>query len=139
MISFEIDKVVIDWRPEYYLSEKPRQSFCVGVYSNGVGGNWLGGNFMRGMDVIFDRTEKRIGFAHSSCDPLFIEYLSGIPEANNTENITRESKESWIVVIGVSILVSALLIILIGLYCKRKIAKAYKPQIDLELDDGGTK
>ena len=264
VISFEIDQVVIDWRPEYYLSAPPGlpRSFCVGVYSNGGDGNCLGGNFMRGMDVIFDRTEKRIGFAHSSCDPLYIEYSSGIPEdqpgnstnqpgnstnqpgnstnqpgsttnqtgnstdqpgnstnqpgnstnqpgnstnqpgnstnqttnstdskgkthqdTNQTANATNESENStdsgkahqdtnqtanstaseggatqhdnhaenatgsghgsdllsnkskgfWIVMIGVSILLSVLLIISIVLCCKRRMAGAYKLQVDLEI------
>jgi len=41
---------------------------CVGVYSNGIGYSVLGANFMKGKDVIFDRSNNRVGFADADCD-----------------------------------------------------------------------
>ena len=68
-IKLVVEKILVEWRPEYYLFSWPNtpDSYCLGFYSNGNGGSVLGGNFMRGMDVVFDRTEKKIGFAQSDC------------------------------------------------------------------------
>ena len=65
----------IEWLAKDYLFEFPNnpETYCLGIYTNGLNsGSVYGGNFMRGMDVIFDRTHKTIGFAHSSCDSSFI-------------------------------------------------------------------
>ena len=66
--------MLIKWLPKYYLfswAETPN-IYCIGIYSNGYAQNILGGIFMRGMDVIFDRAQQKIGFAHSDCDSSFI-------------------------------------------------------------------
>ena len=43
--------------------------WCVGVFENyGAGENVIGSVNMRGYDVIFDRSNDRIGFAVSNCD-----------------------------------------------------------------------
>ena len=146
VVSFQVDLELVDWRPEYYLFAWPEQpkSFCVGVYTNGGGGNVLGGNFMRGMDVIFDRTDKRIGFAHSSCDPLSIPSSTGPSQNNDITNLTKtegdshsgniKTKEFWTLVVGVCILVGVVVILIIGFCCKKKM---YEPQVDLDLDYSG--
>lgn len=69
VIGFVVENTTIEWLPEYYLFAWPElpKVFCVGVYNNGNGMNILGGNFMRGMDVIFNRTHGSIGFAHANC------------------------------------------------------------------------
>ncbi|OMJ88880.1 hypothetical protein SteCoe_2543 [Stentor coeruleus] len=74
ILRFFIDDVYVEWMPERYLFAWPetKNSYCIGMYSNEASGNVLGGNFMRGMDVIFDRSEKKVGFAKSLCDPSFI-------------------------------------------------------------------
>ena len=69
VIDLYADDQRISWRPEFYLFAWPDSphTYCVGVYSNGGGMNVLGGNFMRGMDVIFDRVNGLVGFAHAEC------------------------------------------------------------------------
>jgi hypothetical protein len=70
LLVFKIDDVEVYWEPKDYLfawSETPND-FCIGVYNNGGGGSVLGMNFMRGKDVILDRTNQRIGFAPANCD-----------------------------------------------------------------------
>lgn len=66
-----IDDVEVEWKAKYYLFAWPEtpNTFCIGIYGNGVGGNVLGGNFMRGNDIIFNRENKKIGFASSDCIP----------------------------------------------------------------------
>jgi hypothetical protein len=75
-IKFELEGfVTVEWKPEFYLFAWPETPnyYCLGVYSNFDGGNILGGIFMRGKDVIFDRGNKRLGFAESEC-------LTGLPK-----------------------------------------------------------
>ena len=76
----------------------------------------LGGNFMRGMDVIFDRSLNKIGFAPSSCDPSYI-IATEVPYYNDTlvvPNVLKsDSKVPWAFVLGMVvcfIVVSALIV-----------------------------
>lgn len=73
-IALLIDKEKVFWLGTSYLFAWPDSPniYCIGIYNNGSGGNILGGNFMRGMNTIFDRKHKKIGFAHSICDSSFI-------------------------------------------------------------------
>lgn len=70
VIQFYVDNIIVEWLPSSYLFAWPEtpNKFCVGIYSNGGGGNVFGGNFMRGMDVVFDRKNKIVGFALADCN-----------------------------------------------------------------------
>lgn len=63
------DFVEYRWKPEEYLFAWPESPnyYCVGIYNNFEGGNVLGGIFMRGKDVVFNRSDDSIGFAFSEC------------------------------------------------------------------------
>lgn len=146
VVSVTVDEEIIDWLPEYYLFAWPDTPahFCVGVYSNGNSGNVLGGNFMRGMDVIFDRSDNRVGFAHSSCDPIYIRNIT-IPD-NYTETHQRpqvkntDSKGFHLNLfsgIGIGIFFSIVLTITLVCYCKKRFHIDYVVQADEDLDFSG--
>jgi hypothetical protein len=48
--------------------------YCLGFYANGGGENVLGMISMRGQNIVFDRTNNRIGIAESNCD---LAHISG--------------------------------------------------------------
>lgn len=80
--SLRIDSKYVVWKPEYYLFAWPesKNTYCVGIYNNGGSGNVLGGIFMRGLDVIFDRGNEKIGFAASGCEYSNEENTTFVPE-----------------------------------------------------------
>ncbi|OMJ77407.1 hypothetical protein SteCoe_23008 [Stentor coeruleus] len=128
VVSILMDEVYIDWMPERYLYAWPesKNHFCVGVYSNGGAGNVLGGNFMRGMDVVFDRGEDRVGFAKSLCDSSFIMNNKTKPTHNETEEKEEKVKEinkNWkAIILGglLSVVAVGGLIVMICLRCKKR-------------------
>jgi len=63
------DFVEYRWKPEEYLFAWPETPnyYCTGIYNNFEGGNVLGGIFMRGKDVVFNRSDDLIGFSSSEC------------------------------------------------------------------------
>jgi hypothetical protein len=70
LLIVKIDEEELFWEPRQYLFAwfNYADDYCLGVYNNGGGGSVLGMNFMRGKDVIFDRTNERVGFAEANCD-----------------------------------------------------------------------
>lgn len=128
ILSFLMDDVYVDWLPERYLFAWPetKNSFCVGVYSNGASGNVFGGNFMRGMDVIFDRSRQMVGFAKSQCDPSFIHpnYTSqdyGDTNSNGSGILNQSVNYKIVAVAFLLSLVSVSgLLLLIYLRCRTK-------------------
>ena len=73
-VTVIIEGVKVDWSPNMYMFTKDSNpdDYCVGVFDSGDSGNILGGLFMRGSNVVFDTTNKRIGFALSDCDPSIV-------------------------------------------------------------------
>lgn len=67
-VEFEGGKVV-EWLPRNYLFAWPDTPdyYCVGIYDNFEWGNILGGTFMRGNDVVFDRSLNRAGIVPAEC------------------------------------------------------------------------
>eukprot|EP00743_Colponemidia_sp_Colp-15_P008523 GILK01009271.1.p1 GENE.GILK01009271.1~~GILK01009271.1.p1 ORF type:complete len:558 (-),score=40.79 GILK01009271.1:325-1962(-) len=61
--------IAVKWRPSEYLYSPNNVGdvFCLGIDDNGPTGTVLGGIFMREFDIIFDRQNKRIGFARADC------------------------------------------------------------------------
>jgi Eukaryotic aspartyl protease len=74
-IGFEIDEAYVIWLPKYYLFTPPGHVnlYCIGIYTGGGSVNVIGSNFMRGMDIIFDRSNSKLGFAPSVCNSSFIQ------------------------------------------------------------------
>lgn len=128
VVSILMDEVYVDWMPESYLFAWPESKthFCIGVYSNGGAGNVLGGNFMRGMDVVFDRGEDRVGFAKSLCDSSFIPNNKTKPVYNETkdkeEKVEGARKDLKVIILAGLLAVVAVggLIVMIGLRCKKR-------------------
>lgn len=118
VIHMEMDDIIVDWEPDRYLftwTDHPND-YCLGVYSNGGGGNVLGGLFMRGMDIVFDRTTDTIGFAKADCNASYL--LTGgrrdviaSPRPSYTDHDIREDRKTgfslWTVglVVGLAVLV----------------------------------
>jgi hypothetical protein len=42
--------------------------YCLEVYNNGASSSIFGQNFFIGKDIIFDRTNERVGFVSADCD-----------------------------------------------------------------------
>lgn len=84
-----IGDIEVAWKPERYLFawwDTP-YTFCVGIYNNGGSGNVLGGIFMRGNDVIFDLSSKKMGFVSSECGHNWTESF------NNRARMVSEANE----------------------------------------------
>mmetsp|Transcript_10023 Transcript_10023/g.9951 ORF Transcript_10023/g.9951 Transcript_10023/m.9951 type:complete len:421 (+) Transcript_10023:125-1387(+) len=131
VLTLLIDNIEVQWLPENYLFAWPAypNSYCLGIYNDGQGCNVLGGIFSRGMDVIFDRTTNKIGFADSECNPLHIsETHNNRTFYNQTQTSNKTAVEEgnrWIVpaavvVSGISLGLIGLLIYKITKKCRRK-------------------
>lgn len=85
--------------------------FCLGIYAAGSGANVLGGIFSRGMDVIFDRSINKIGFAEAECDPKHIhssekpivDHNVSSPKNNLIDRSAHSQINYYILVIGLSV------------------------------------
>ncbi|MCQ2818917.1 MAG: pepsin-like aspartyl protease [archaeon] len=70
-ISFNInDKYIYTWKPEqYYFNDTDDNKYqaCLGFQSDTRSTITLGSTWMHGHDIIFDRENKRIGFAEANC------------------------------------------------------------------------
>lgn len=105
VIYIDFEGGSVEWRPESYLftySNLPNR-FCIGVYDSGYHGkNYFGALFMRGHDVIFNRTGRSISFAQSNCDP---EQVISTRKRRLQEGISTENESScWafcVILVGV--------------------------------------
>jgi len=65
----QVDPVDYEWKPEDYLfkvaGEKP--FYCFGLESIGGVRSILGGTFMKNHDIMFDKSNQRIGFVRANC------------------------------------------------------------------------
>jgi Eukaryotic aspartyl protease len=125
VISFLIDDLLVDWEPFYYFFAWPESPnfYCVGIYTNGGAGNVLGGNFMRGMDIVFDRTNGTVGFAKSDCDNKWVKSSEiSYTETDNgvVDRKTYSFKFPWAFVIGFFILITIVICVLIYLKFKKR-------------------
>lgn len=123
------------WRPKFYLFSWPetKNSYCVGVYNNGGSGNVLGGIFMRGLDVIFDRENEKIGFAESGCDFSNDENTTYVPESSVEANNIRGDKTpllSWKIFIGFGLILGIAVIVCLVFRKMSNLSsvRAYVPQ-----------
>jgi len=60
-----------EWKPEDYLYKKENKNnqYCIGI-SRFDRETILGGTFMKNHDVLFDKTNKRIGFVRANCEAV---------------------------------------------------------------------
>jgi hypothetical protein len=65
VIVINLDGATIFWEPQEYLykSYNNDHKFCLGFLDDGSGSSVIGAITMRGHDVIFDRTNNRVGWA----------------------------------------------------------------------------
>lgn len=70
IISIGFEGGEVSWLPKNYLFAWPDTAdyYCLGIYNNFEGGNILGSTFMRGNNVIFDRSLNRAGIVPANCD-----------------------------------------------------------------------
>lgn len=114
-MQFSIDEVQVYWEPKDYLfawADSPSK-YCLGAYNNGSGYSVLGANFMRGKDVIFDRTNERIGFANADWSVVnrhrflsFADLPSSEPESRIVSEVSEITNVSYKIALasGLSIL-----------------------------------
>lgn len=119
-------------------------AYCLGIYSNGGSGTVLGAVFMRGLDVIFDRSNDRIGFAPSTCE---WENVSGnkrnitqtnadeppIEDSGKSRKHSRYSIVNVLTLVCVTLLFSLVLTIVVVKCCSRKYSEV--PQEELANQD----
>jgi len=73
VITFVFDgDVRVDMRPEQYMEPDVGTKFTTRIYLDEWEGVVLGAKFMTNHDVFFDREEKKVGFAPSSCDQSLV-------------------------------------------------------------------
>ncbi|CAG9318391.1 unnamed protein product [Blepharisma stoltei] len=126
-ISMTIDKIIINWLPENYLFSYPEYAdiYCVGIYSTQEDIIVLGNIFMRGMEVIFDRSESRVGFAESSCDPLLIHGNSGAAHERHKRDLLKSSRSDSYFNLGLSI---TAFLVFYSIYLVMKKSKLWKKE-----------